>query len=76
VANPPCCPKCSGPGPCFLEADVRGGSWFCAPCWGAALPSRALQYPPPLLPLPVAPRHACRGLVASDYRIVAEHCGI
>jgi len=76
VANPPCCPECSGPGPCFLEAGVQGGSWCCGPCWGAAMPARVLQFPSPLLQWPTAPRNKCTGLIASDYRIVAENCGI
>jgi len=76
MANPPACPKCSGPGPCFAETGEQGGAWFCAACWGEALPGRVLQYPPPLLPMPAAPRRHCGGLVSSDYRIVAENCGI
>jgi hypothetical protein len=40
------------------------------------MPARVLQFPSPLLQWPTAPRNKCTGLIASDYRIVAENCGI
>jgi hypothetical protein len=76
MANPPHCPKCQEPGPCFAEANVLGGSWFCRGCWGSALPEAALQFPPPLMPLPTSWHRFCHGLVASDYRFVHEAAGI
>lgn len=75
-AIPSSCPECKGPGP-LLSKTEDGSSRFCKACWGEVLPPRALHYPSPLLPMPRAPPcESCKGMVASNYCIVAKNFGI